>query len=281
MDSIEETASADKLIYPNVRIFIIESMVLIMTFAMKHKLSGSTLKDLLSLIDIHCLIPNPLIQSLYKFKQFFKLLQHPFKIHHYCFNCGMAVKVAWTSCHNAACNQDFSSQNKHFFLELTVIDQLKSLFKHEGFYNDLQHHFNHTKPDENNFEDIYNGLMYQKHSKKGSFLANKNNKSLQWNADGASVFKPSNYSIWPLYFAINELPAYKRWCKHNVSLGGLWFGPQKLDMLAFVKLFTESLSELHTNGVEVYSPDISDILFVEQCFCVEPVICLPKQSFLI
>ena len=118
VDSIEGTASADKLIYPNARISIIVSMILIMTFAMKYKLSGSALKDLLSLIDIHCLIPNPLIQSLYKFKQFFKLLQHPFKIHHYCFNCGMAVEVGWISCHNAACNQDFSRQNKQFLLEL-------------------------------------------------------------------------------------------------------------------------------------------------------------------
>ena len=258
VDFIEGATSADKLIYPKARISITVSMVLIMTFAMKHKLSGSALKDLLSLIDIHCLISNPLIQSLYKFKQFFKLLQHPFKIHHYCFNCGMAVEAGWTSCHNAECEQDFSSQNKHFFLELPVIDQLKALFKRKGFYNDLQYRFNRTKQDKNNFEDIYDGVMYQKHMKKGSFLANKNNISLLWNTDGASVFKSSNYSIWPLYFVINELPVHKRWCKHNVILGGLWFGPQKPNMLTFLKPFTESFSDLHTNGVEVYSPDISD-----------------------
>ena len=99
VDFIEGAASADKLIYPKAQISITASMVLIMTFAMKHKLSESALKDLLSLIDIHCLIPNPLIQSLYKFK---KLLQHPFKIHRYCFNCGMAVEVGWISCHNVA-----------------------------------------------------------------------------------------------------------------------------------------------------------------------------------
>ena len=71
---------------------------------------------------------------------------------------------------------------------------------------------------------IYDGVMYQKHIKRVLFWVIKNNISLLWNADGASVFKSSNYSIWPLYFVINKLPVHKRWCKHNVILGGLWFG---------------------------------------------------------
>ena len=257
VDWIEGSTSTDKLIYPNARISNTVSMLLIMTFAMTHKLSGAALKDLLSLIDIHCLIPNPLIQSLYKFKQFFKLLQHPFKIHHYCFKCGMAVEAGWSNCHNASCQQDFTSQNKSFFLELPITDQLKAFFKRKGFYNDLKHHFNRIKKEKNNIEDIYDGLRYQKHMQKGCFLANRNNISLLWNTDGASVFKSSNYSIWPLYFAINELPVHKRWYKHNVILGGLWFGSQKPNMLTFLKPFTESISNLQTNGVEVYSPDIS------------------------
>ena len=88
-------------------------------------------------------------------------------------------------------------------------------------------------------------------------MANKNNVSLLWNTDGASVFKSSSYSIWPLYFVINELPFHKRWCTHNVILGGLWFGPKKPNMLTFLEPFTESISSLKTNGVEVYSPDTS------------------------
>lgn len=256
VDYTEGSTSTDKLIYPNARITNTVSMLLIMTFVMTHKLSGAALKDLLSLIDIHCLIPNPLIKSLYKFKQFFKLLQHPFKIHHYCCKCGMAAEPEWTNCHNTSCQQDFSS-NKPFFLELPIADQLKAFFKRKGFYNDLKHRFDRRKKDKNSIEDIYDGLKYQKHMQKGCFLANKNNISLLWNTDGASVFKSSNYNIWPLYFVINELPVHKRWYKQNVILGGLWFGPQKPNMLTFLKPFTESISNLQTNGVEVYSPDIS------------------------
>ena len=63
-------------------------------------------------------------------------------------------------------------------------------------------------------------------------------------------------SIWPLYFVINELPIHKRWCKENVILGGLWFGETKPSMFTFLKPFAESISDLKTNGIEVYTPDI-------------------------
>ena len=69
----------EKLIYPNARITNAVSMVLIMSFVVAHQLTGTTLKDLLSLIDIHCSVPNPLIKSLYKFKQYFVSLKNPLK----------------------------------------------------------------------------------------------------------------------------------------------------------------------------------------------------------
>ena len=71
----------EKLIYPNARITNAVSMLLIMSFAVTHQLTGAALKDLLSLIDIHCLVPNPLIKSLYKFKQYFVSLKNPLKKH--------------------------------------------------------------------------------------------------------------------------------------------------------------------------------------------------------
>ena len=102
---------------------------------------------------------------------------------------------------------------------------------------------------------------------KGCFLAIKNSIPLLWNTDGASVFKSSNYSILPFYFAINELPVHKRWCKHNVILGGLWFGSHKPNMLTFLKPFTESISNLQTNGVEMYSDISSNFICRAMLLC--------------
>ena len=72
IDGVQGTESVDdSQIYPNARITNAVSMLLIMTFALNHKLSGIAIRDLLSLINIHCLVPNPLLQSLFKFKQYF------------------------------------------------------------------------------------------------------------------------------------------------------------------------------------------------------------------
>ena len=54
MNSESTQLDNDDLIYPNARITKQVSMLLIMTFAIVNKLSGSALKDLLSLIDLHC-----------------------------------------------------------------------------------------------------------------------------------------------------------------------------------------------------------------------------------
>ena len=102
---------------------------------------------------------------------------------------------------------------------------------------------------------IYDGSIYKKLMRPREFLSNSGNISLTWNTDGIPVFKSSKYSIWPLYFAINELPISKRWCNDNLILAGLWFGTQKPNMLTFLKPFVEGLSELH-GGVEMHSPDI-------------------------
>ena len=71
------------------------------------------------------------------------------------------------------------------------------------------------------------------------FLSFPGNISFTWNADGIPVFKSSKYNIWPLYFAINELPIHKHRCADNLLLAGLWFGYQKPNMLTFLKPFVE------------------------------------------
>ena len=56
------------------------------------------------------------------------------------------------------------------FLELSIVDQLKSMFNRKGFYNDLGHRLNRKKHDLNNTEDIYDGHRY---NKLDNFLINK------------------------------------------------------------------------------------------------------------
>ena len=152
------SAEDDTPIYPNARVTNAVSVLLIMTFAITHQLSGAVLKDLLSLIDIHCLKPNPLIKSVYKFKQYFTLLKNPLKKHYYCPKCTITIFEDNESvCPNTLCQQLLNQQNTPFFLELSIADQLKALFSRKGFYNDLGHQFTRKTCCEDGIEDIYDG----------------------------------------------------------------------------------------------------------------------------
>ena len=69
--------------------------------------------------------------------------------------------------------------------------------------------------------DVYDGLLYHKHFKSGGLLSDINNLSFVYNTVGVPVFKASNFQLWPLYLAINELPPDKRFKMDNVILAGL------------------------------------------------------------
>jgi len=85
----------------------------------------------------------------------------------------------------------------------------------------------------------------------GALLSYPNNLSLTWNVDGVPVFESSKFSIWPLYFIVNELPIKLCYIMENVILAGLWFGESKPNMTVFLKL---ALINLEQDGVEVRSP---------------------------
>ena len=55
------------------------------------------------------------------------------------------------------------------------------------------------------YRDIYDGRIYQ-HQVTNGFLKDERNISFIFNTDGIPVFKSSEYSFWPLYLLINELP---------------------------------------------------------------------------
>lgn len=100
-------------------------------------------------------------------------------------------------------------------------------------------------------EDIYDGKLYKEHSRPNHILSFRENISLLWNTDGIPVFKSSTFSIWPIYFIINELPYKLRMCKQNCLLGGLWFGYTKPNMQLFLKPIWSVLSMLESTGIEV------------------------------
>ena len=79
----------------------------------------------------------------------------------------------------------------------------------EGFYEDLFHRFTRPKTADC-ICDIYDGNQYHKMFSNGGVLSDPNNLSLKVNTDGVPIFKSSGFSLWPIFFQINELPPRKR-----------------------------------------------------------------------
>lgn len=153
------------------------------------------------------------------------------------------------------CQRDLRSVGSLCFcLEIPLITQLQALFAKPKFFNLLDYRFQrNSRPGV--IEDIYDGELYREHFEhENSLLRDKRNLSFTYNTDGVPLFKSSKFSLWPLYFAVNELPCPQRFQRENMILAGLWYGERKPLMLNFLKPFHTALSKLETDGVEAKSP---------------------------
>ena len=75
--SQEDIAGDDQPLYQDSSLSISESLLLVMAFAVRHKLSGVALEDLLELIHLQCPKPNKCITEMKEFQLFFQALKHP------------------------------------------------------------------------------------------------------------------------------------------------------------------------------------------------------------
>ena len=275
-----KTSNENQAIYPGARVTLGAVMVLLTLYAIKHDLTGQAITNLLQLLTLILPSGNILPDTLRNFKAYFRNLENPFILHHYCAFCLSYVDKQATVCPNAACMRELSSRHaKAYFIEVPVVQQLATFFSRGEFYSSLQHRFHREKKNRNNVEDIYDGVLYKNLWKKG-ILSSPDNISFLMNTDGVPVFKSSKVSIWPLYLIINELPYGKRMATENMIFAGLWFGEKKPAMWTFLKPHTQSFALLE-KGVEMESPErgkfhCKGILL--SCSCDLPARCLLCNS---
>lgn len=231
---------ANDLLYEEARITKLESVMALLGMKIAFKLPNIVLDFIIKLILLHCPKKSKCIKSLYCFKNIFEKLKTPLIKHYYCQTCEIIVEKDRQICGHAT--------SINYFIEISIIEQLNSMFKRPDFFTNLLHRFNREKINDNNLEDIYDGSAYQELF--ADFLSNPNNISLMWNTDGVPLFKSSKFSIWPFYLAINELPYYLRLRPQNVIFAGLWFGPKKPITHLFINAFKEDLRRLY-KGVKI------------------------------
>jgi len=120
-ENLDETA-----LYPGAAITVGLSALLIMTFAIRHMLSGEALSDMLTLISVHCLSPNLCMKSIFELKKHFHKLKAPMRFHRYCSHCFLQVEGNLNVCPNSFCSCDLTrSENTSFFIEIPIASQIK------------------------------------------------------------------------------------------------------------------------------------------------------------
>lgn len=166
----------------------------ILTFSLKFKLTGACLVALLKLILLFIPTPNLFKSTVYLFKKSFSDIHNPLVRHFYCSSCFNDVEE------NEICEAcPRVGQKNSYFIEIPIINQMKTLYRRPGFVNKLQYRQNRKKVNAENYEDIYDGQIYQELCQPLGLLSNPNNISFLWNTDGLSLYKSSKFQIWPFF----------------------------------------------------------------------------------
>ena len=118
------------MLYKDASITKAASSVLMMKYAMKHKLSWEALADLLQIVKLHCPSPNNVPSTLFHFKKHFKDMQYPLQHHYFCSTCLCEVSENAKFCGNQECS--FSSKelsSLSSFIEVPIDLQMKSILE--------------------------------------------------------------------------------------------------------------------------------------------------------
>ena len=125
----EETVADDLPLYQDAPVTVAKSSLLLMAFAVRHKLSGIALEDLLELVHFHCPRPNKCITELKEFQLFFQALKHPVIKHFYCPNVICKIYIGTSQPESGAkflvCGTIVSCS--YYFIEIPIVEQLKTI----------------------------------------------------------------------------------------------------------------------------------------------------------
>jgi len=121
----------DALLYSDAQMTTMCSGVIIMKFAMKHRITKEALADLLKVLQLHLPSANNAPPTLHHFKKEFKDLQYPLIYHHFCTKSLMPTSIEKVS-GNTLCKSSFSTHySKSNFIEIPIHLQLRSILEHK------------------------------------------------------------------------------------------------------------------------------------------------------
>ncbi|XP_041834084.1 uncharacterized protein LOC121635090 [Melanotaenia boesemani] len=252
-----------------------EALLMILTYAARHQITGSALDDLLKLIN-HLFGQDVVPASKYASNKVFQRNMDKVEFILYCKDCKTSLggqnevlARAITVC--SACNSPVDPttlNNGAFFISVPIAPQIQNILHTPELQTKLSYRVDRPAKAGNIISDIYDGDLYKVLSAPGEILSDPNNLSYTFNSDGSPLYKSSRFSIWPIHLHLNELPPNIRF-KH-VILAGLWFGSTEPQMHVFLKPFVDQAKALATKAVS-WKKDEGVVIskVVGLCCCVD------------
>lgn len=253
-----------------------EIFLMILKFSLSNELSFSGLVNLFMLIN--SMFETPILpDSRYIID---KLLnpKEGVEYHAVCHNCSVYLgKFGDIKSSNICnvCNSPINLKNTGDSTFFTLIDpsqQISDLISnHEDYFYYVTNERIHRQ---GYINDVYDGKKYTEFVKSLPNEDKGNYVTAVFNTDGAPKFKCSQYSIWPLYLMINELPKEIRTSKLVVC--GLMFTNKKPNMTVFLDKFVDLVNNFRV-PITIKNEQRTLKLYVLTC-CVDAVARAPAQG---
>ena len=185
-----------------------------------------------------------------------------FKDELFCEICNTLIDISGPSCTNV------------FALINPVSEISEKLNTYSNHYFNV---INNRQSELGIIKDVYDGSRYRKFVSSLPEETRRSYATFTFNTDGAPTTNSSNYSIWPIYLMINELPITDRF--RELITCGIWFGKGKPDMNVFMKPFVKMVKNLANSGVNCVIEGAEHCIKVfPLCCCVDTVARAPFQG---
>ena len=128
-----------------------------------------------------------------------------------------------------------------YFLVAPLANQLRALLENEQVHRQLRNRNDHNHK---SITDVCCGKLYSR-DELANLLSHRENITLSWFFGGAPGFKSGNYTVWPIFCTVNELPYETR--RTNPLLFALWFGVEPV-VDTFFDPFVAEMTSLSSVG---------------------------------
>lgn len=231
---------------------------------LKHNLTGSACRDIIKTFQSNFTDSDSMkslnYDDLWKSVDNFSVIDK-----HYCFKCNAVFPddKSIFQCDNNGCDglrykgthtqqTLIGRQPRDRFVITDLRAQLKLLLESPGVWADITaNKAVIQQADDQNIQDITDGIAYRELLKPGQFLSDGHNITCVMNTDGVNLYSSSRVELWPLFLTINELSPAARYARDNILLAGLWQGKGKPPFKQYLSVFASELNALRERGVDI------------------------------